>query len=151
MLAHVTLMSKSCSYEGLKPYQEPHKGSHAPSSESSKHEHLSLEFGPLFVPTVRCTVYLCQPPTDDWSSSPHWLSQRVHDRLPLNALRSSMCSIIAQHWLVAESSRLCVLLSRDDLMIISLRLVTPLGAECEVSDGIQVSSLPLLIRVGRLA
>ena len=61
-----------------------------------------------------------------------------------------MCSMIAQHWLVAESSRLCVFLSRDDLIIISLGLVTPLGAECEVSCGIKVSSSPLLIRVGRL-
>ena len=150
MLAHVTVTSKSCSYGVLKPYQEPHKGSHAPPSGGTLHEHLSLEFWPLFVPTVRCMVYLCQPPTDDWPSNPHWPSPRVHGKPPLNALEFSMCSIIAQHWLVAESSRLYFFLSRGDLIIISLGLVTPLGAECEVSYGIKVSSSPLSIRVGRL-
>ena len=93
-------------------------------------------------------MYLCQHPTGDWPFNPHWSSLRVNRKAPLDALRFSMCSIVAQHWLVAEFSRLRILLSRDNH---NFGPCNPSRYKMRVVIRYQVSSLPLMIHVGRLA
>ena len=143
MPAHVTW--KFCSYGVLGPDQEPDKSAmHLQPELASRSIFLGF-FAPI---RFQRSVYLCQHPTGDWPFNRHWSSLRVNRKAPLDALRFSMCSIVAQHWLVAEFPRLRILLSRDNH---NFGLCNPSRYKMRVVIRYQVSSLPLIIHVGRLA